>query len=286
MTSVNIIATGPLTTVQDRGRPGYAAIGVGRAGAADRRAHDTANRLVGNTDDAATLEATMGGLRIRACGQLVVSVTGAAGPLSVDGTPDGMNCTLFIDDGQELAVGTPTSGLRTYVAVRGGFDVQPVLGSRSRDTMSDLGPPPLAAGDILAIGDSYVDWPATQLAPAPVPIHSVRVTLGPRDDWFADPAALFFQEWSVTAESNRIGIRLDGSNALKRARTDELSSEGMVPGALQVPPDGKPVLFLVDHPVTGGYPVIGVVRYGDLPQLGQLRPGDTLRFVHDASAPM
>lgn len=279
MTSFDVLAPGPLTTVQDRGRPGYAAIGVGRSGAADRRAHDAANRLVGNTEDAATLEATMGGLRMRARGYAVVAVTGAAGPLAVNGTPDGMDCTLFLNDGDELAVGTPSFGLRTYVAVRGGVDVEPVLGSRSRDTMSDLGPPPLAAGDVLAIGDMKAQWPVTQLAPAPLPGRTVAVVPGPRDDWFRDPSVLFTQEWSVTAESDRVGIRLDGSAALTRARTDELPSEGMVPGALQVPPDGKPVLFLADHPVTGGYPVIGVVRHEDIPTLGQLRPGDTLRFT-------
>lgn len=279
MRALEILAPGPFCTVQDRGRPGYAAIGVGRAGPADRRAHDTANRLVGNTADAATLEATMGGLHIRARGPLVVSVTGASGPLTVNGTPDGTYCTLFMRDGDELAVGTPTSGLRTYIAVRGGFDVQPVLGSRSRDTMSDLGPSPLTAGDVLAIGDHAADWPATQLAPAPNNGRSVRVSLGPRDDWFADPTALFVREWSVTSESNRVGIRLDGGVEPTRSRTDELPSEGMVAGAVQVPPSGKPVVFLVDHPVTGGYPVIAVVSSTDLPILGQLRPGDTLRFL-------
>ncbi len=279
MTSFDVLSPGPLTTVQDRGRPGYADIGVGRSGAADRRAHDTANRLVGNTEDAATLEATTGGVRLRARGRSVVAVTGASGPLTVNGTPDGMYCTLFIDDGDELAVGTPTSGLRTYVAVRGGFDVEPVLGSRCRDTMSGLGPPPLAAGDVLEIGDMEADWPVTQLAPAPLPTRAVGVVPGPRDAWFVDLSVLFTQEWTVTTDSDRVGIRLDGSAALTRSRDDELPSEGMVPGALQVPPDGKPVLFLADHPVTGGYPVVGVVRHEDLSALGQLRPGDTLRFT-------
>ncbi|SNS70276.1 biotin-dependent carboxyltransferase family protein [Rhodococcoides kyotonense] len=280
MTSIEIVAPGPLCTVQDRGRPGYSSIGVGRSGAADLRSHDTANRLVGNACDAATLEVTMGGLRIRAHGSVVTAVTGADGGITVNGIPDGMYCTLDLHDGDELSIGTPTSGLRTYIAVRGGIDVDPVLGSRSTDTMSGLGPRPVTAGDTLAVGNELSDWPATDLAPTSriTGTLDVSVILGPRADWFADPEVLFSQDWSVTADSNRVGLRLDGETALERSGTDELPSEGMVSGALQVPPDGKPVLFLADHPVTGGYPVVGVVVSEDLPELGQLRPGDSVRF--------
>ncbi|MGA9871227.1 MAG: biotin-dependent carboxyltransferase family protein [Rhodococcus sp. (in: high G+C Gram-positive bacteria)] len=279
MSSLQILSPGPLCTLQDRGRPGYAAIGVGRSGAADVRAHDTANRLVGNTVDAATLEATMGGLKLRAQGHLVLAVTGAPVRLHHNGFEEGTYSTLVLSDGDELRLGTPMSGLRSYVAVRGGFDVEPILGSRSTDTMSGLGPAPVAAADVISVGALASDWPASDFAIAPARTGVLGVVPGPRDSWFTNPTLLFQQEWTVSADADRVGIRLDGADALVRSRTGELPSEGMVPGALQVPPDGKPVVFLTDHPVTGGYPVIGVVRTVDLPMLGQLRPGDPVRFA-------
>ncbi|MBY6413221.1 biotin-dependent carboxyltransferase family protein [Rhodococcus sp. BP-252] len=281
MTAIEILEPGPLCTIQDRGRVGYSSIGVGRSGAADIRAHDAANRLVGNAVDAATLEVTMGGFRARVHGHASIAVTGAEGPITVNGTPDALYTTLDLADGDELAVGTPTFGLRTYIAIRGGFDVEPVLGSRSTDTMSGLGPSPLESGDVVAVGCDVSGWPAIDFAPPPERAKAVAsVILGPRADWFTELAVnlLYQQHWSVTSDSNRVGIRLDGDRPLERAIAGELPSEGMVPGALQVPPDGKPVLFLADHPVTGGYPVIGVVASEDLPVLGQLRPGDSLRF--------
>ncbi|WP_186629621.1 biotin-dependent carboxyltransferase family protein [Rhodococcus sp. BP22] len=285
MKAVEILRPGPLCTVQDRGRPGHASIGVGRSGAADLRSHDAANRLVGNTVDAATLEATMGGVLIRVQGSVAVAVTGASGSITVNGIAGAMYNTLHLSDGDELSVATPTSGLRSYIAARGGFDVATVLGSRSTDTMSGLGPAPLTEGDVLAIGDAQSRWPATELAPPPDRTGHIEVSvnLGPRQDWFTSEAlhVLASQVWTATIDSNRVGVKLDGRTPLERARTDELLSEGMVPGALQVPPNGKPVLFLADHPVTGGYPVIAVVRDTDLPSIGQLRPGDSIRFrVH------
>ncbi|MDJ0393403.1 biotin-dependent carboxyltransferase family protein [Rhodococcus sp. G-MC3] len=279
MNSLEIVSPGPLCTVQDRGRPGYSAIGVGRSGAADASAHDAANRLVGNAVEAATLEATMGGLRIRAHGRTVVAVTGAECSITVNGVADGTYCTIVLSDGDELTVGTPASGLRTYLAVRGGVGVEPVLGSRSTDTLSGLGPAPVEAGSSLPIGDDASDWPLVHQIPPPTVADRIQVMLGPREDWFLDPTVLFTQEWTVNPDSNRVGVRLDGQQGLERSGSGELPSEGMVSGALQVPPDGKPVLFLVDHPVTGGYPVVGVVRSDDLARLGQLRPGEKVRFA-------
>ena len=177
-------------------------------------------------------------------------------------------------------LGVPTSGLRTYVAVRGGFDVDPVLGSCATDTMSGLGPDVLSPGDVLAVGTSDLPMPGVDLAPVTEPEAgdvTVLVTPGPRRDWFPDEAwaSLVGQPWTVTSDSNRVGLRLDGE-ALERTRTDELPSEGLVRGALQVPPSGKPVLFLADHPVTGGYPVIGYVADADVDRCAQLRPGQRL----------
>jgi len=278
---LTVLATGPLTTVQDRGRPGYAGIGVPRSGAADAPAADLANRLVGNDSAAATLEITAGGLRVRAERTVLVVVTGAPAAVTVDGRAASFGAPLTLRPGSELALGMPAVGLRSYLAVRGGIDVPPVLGSRSTDTLSGLGPAPLAAGDRLTVGSMRAEEPFVDVAPVRGPSSAprLRVLPGPRRDWL-DPAAwtaLTTHEWAVTADSNRVGLRLAGPR-LDRAREDELPSEGLVPGAVQVPPDGAPVLFLADHPVTGGYPVLAVVLAADLPAAAQLRPGDTLTF--------
>jgi biotin-dependent carboxylase-like uncharacterized protein len=278
---LTVLAPGPLATVQDRGRAGYAGIGVPRSGAADAAAAGLANRLVGNLDTAATVEVTAGGLRVRAERALLVAVTGAPAPVSVDGRAAPFGAPFPLAAGSELALGRPPVGLRTYLAVRGGVDVPPVLGSRSTDTLSGLGPAPLAPGDLLPVGDLRGEEPFVDVAPVRAPSSApvLRVLPGPRRDWL-QPAAwtrLTTRPWTVTANSNRVGLRLDGPE-LTRARDDELPSEGLVPGALQVPPDGAPVLFLADHPVTGGYPVLAVVLTADLPAAAQLRPGDTLTF--------
>jgi biotin-dependent carboxylase-like uncharacterized protein len=278
---LTVLTPGPLATVQDRGRPGWASIGVTTSGAADRAAHDLANRLVGNVPAAATVEVTAGGLRIRAERTVLVALTGAPLPVAVDGRAAAFDAPLTVPAGAVLALGMPPAGLRTYLAVRGGVDVPPVLGSRSTDTLSGLGPAPLAAGDRLPVGGLAGDEPFVDVAPVrgPAARPVLRVTPGPRRDWLAPEswAALTGQEWTVTADSDRVGLRLAGPR-LTRARDGELPSEGLVPGAVQVPPDGAPVLFLVDHPVTGGYPVLAVVTTADLPAAAQLRPGDVVRF--------
>jgi biotin-dependent carboxylase-like uncharacterized protein len=256
-------------------------VGVPASGAADEAAHRLANRLVGNQVEAATVEATAGGLQLRAESAVLVAVTGAPAPLDVGGRPAPLNAPLSLRPGEVLALGVPAAGLRSYVAVRGGVDVVPVLGSRSTDTLSGLGPAPLRAGDRLPVGRLAGEEPVVDVAPvgSPPTRPVLRVLAGPRRDWLAASAwtALASEEWTVSADSDRVGLRLTGPR-LDRARDDELPSEGLVPGAMQVPPDGAPVLFLADHPVTGGYPVIAVVVTADLPLAAQLRPGDRLRF--------
>ncbi len=278
---LSVLAPGPLTTVQDRGRPGHAAIGVTRSGAADPAAADLANRLVGNRPEAALLEATAGGLRVRAGRTVLVAVTGAPAPVEIDGRPAPFAAPVTLFAGAVLALGHPRRGLRSYVAVRGGIGVPPVLGSRSTDTLSGLGPSPVAAGTLLPVGDLAGEEPIVDVAPVgPPPDRPVlRVLSGPRRNWLDDAAwtALVTQRWTVGVDSDRVGLRLTGPH-LARARGGELPSEGLVPGAVQVPPDGAPVLFLTDHPVTGGYPVLAVVVTADLPLAAQLRPGDVLRF--------
>jgi biotin-dependent carboxylase-like uncharacterized protein len=278
---LTVLAPGPRSTVQDRGRPGWASIGVPRSGAADLASHDLANRLVGNRPEAAAVEVTLGGLRIRAEASALVAITGAPARLTVDGRPAPMNAPFLLPAAGLLELGLPPRGLRTYLAVRGGIDVPPVLGSRSSDTLSGLGPRPLAAGDRLPIGGLAGDEPFVDVAPVAGPAERavLRVLPGPRRDWLAAEAwsALTGNDWTVSSDSDRVGVRLTGPR-LARARDEELPSEGLVTGAVQVPPDGAPVLFLADHPVTGGYPVLAVVVTADVAAAGQLRPGDSVRF--------
>ncbi|MEU0066474.1 allophanate hydrolase subunit 2 family protein, partial [Streptomyces albidoflavus] len=141
--ALQILAPGPLATVQDLGRPGLAALGVGASGAADRSALRLANRLVGNPEGAAAVEATLGGLAVRALRAVTVAVTGAPAPLSTGA----VQSVIQLAEGERLELGTPLAGLRSYLAVRGGITVPEVLGSRSRDLLAALGPPPLAPGD-------------------------------------------------------------------------------------------------------------------------------------------
>ena len=278
---LTVLTPGPLTTVQDRGRTGRASVGVPRSGAADRPSAALANRLVGNDPSAAVLETTAGGLRVRAERTLLVAVTGAPGPLVVGGRAVPLNAPLTMHPGAELSLGHPPVGLRSYLAVRGGVDVPEVLGSRSTDTLSGLGPAPLRAGDLLRVGGLAADEPVVDVAAVRPPVARpvLHVLPGPRRDCLetAAWAALGSAEWTVSPDSDRVGLRLMGPR-LDRSRPDELPSEGLVPGALQVPPDGAPVLFLADHPVTGGYPVLAVVTTADLPAVAQLRPGDVVRF--------
>lgn len=282
MRALEVLETGVLATVQDLGRPGLASLGVGRSGAADAPALRLGNRLLGNADGCAGIEVTYGGLAVRAHGDLLVALTGAPCPATVDGRAVGANAPLVLPDRAELRLGLPPTGLRTYLTVRGGVELAPVLGSRSTDVLAGVGPDVLAPARTLPVGPPPQRRPHVDLAPVTAPPAGeveLRVVRGPRDDWFTAAALdqLSAAPYEVTTESNRIGMRLRGA-ALERAREGELPSEGMVPGALQVPPSGQPTLFLVDHPVTGGYPVVAVVVSADLGRAAQVRPGQTIRF--------
>lgn len=280
MTVLEVLAAGPLTLVQDLGRPGLAHLGVSGSGAADRRSHALANRLVANPAESATLEIVMGGFTARVHGGSVdVVLTGADVHPRVDGIPFGTNSIRRLKPGQVLALGTPRTGLRSYLAVRGGIAVGPVLGSRSYDTLSQIGPAPLKAGDVVAIGSPPAAFPELDQAPTPsitaAPVQ-LGVIRGPRDDWFDDADALVQTPWAVSGHADRVGVRLTGPPLSPRWPGRQLPSEGTVRGAIQVPPSGRPVILGADHPVTGGYPVIGVVAAADTDALAQLRPGQTL----------
>lgn len=277
-----VVRAGALTTVQDRGRPGHAHLGVPRSGALDGPASALVNRLVGNPPDAAVLETTLDGCALRPRSTVTVAVGGAPCPVAVDGRPAAWGAPVRVPADALLEVGAASRGVRSYVAVSGGIAVERVLGSRSTDLLSGLGPPPLATGVILPLGRPGQPHARVDVAPQPAPPAELvlRVTPGPRDDWFTPAAVRTFttRAYRVSPASNRIGLRTEGP-ALDRAVTGELPSEGMVLGAIQVPPDGLPVVFLADHPTTGGYPVIAVVHPSDLPAAAQAPPGTPVRFV-------
>ena len=296
---LEILDPGLQSLVQDLGRPGYGELGVSAAGAADTASAAQANRLVGNRSTEAVIENLLGAMSLRAHGDAAIAVSGATAVLRVDPV-DGdefhtereipMDTPFALLDGEVLTLEPGGNGLRSYLAVRGGIDVAPVLGSRSTDSMSGIGPAPLTAGTELPVGAIHGAHVVGNPEPSPLPvpdaqgIYTLRISEGPRGDWFgpAGLARLTGQEWQVSAESNRVGVRLAlgrDSEPLQRIRTGELASEGVAVGALQVPPSGLPVLFLADHPVTGGYPVIGVVIDEDLPAAAQLPPGARLRFT-------
>ncbi len=282
---IEVLRAGALTTVQDAGRTGHAHLGVSAAGALDGRALRLANRLVGNDERTAGLEITATGARLRFRRANIVAVTGARpARLKVDGRSVDAGVPVPVPAGAVVDVGPATAGVRTYLAVAGGLDVPPVLGSRATDTLSGLGPPPLRDGDELPVGP-----PQGPAAPVwftvPPPLPSIvdgvvlRVLPGPRLDWFTDAARDAFTSatYTVSPKSNRVAARLAGPK-LDRAIAGELPSEGLVLGAVQVPAGGEPLVFLADHPTTGGYPVIGVVEPADLPLLAQSRPGTPVTF--------
>jgi biotin-dependent carboxylase-like uncharacterized protein len=260
-----VITAGRATTIQDRGRTGLAHLGVPRAGAVDVAAADLANRLVGNAVGAAVLE-TNGGLVIE-----------AVRPLVVASSAGGHRSTLAI--GERIIVEPAEDQMWAYLAVRGGLDVQPLLGSRSHDTLSGLGPAPIADGVEVPIGaDPGTNLPADH---APVRRRSdpIRLWPGPRRDRLVDPLTILTgRTWTVSTSVSRVGVRL-GAGPFVAVSDDHLASVGLVPGAIQITSAGEPIVMLANHPTTGGYPVVAVVDPDDLQLVAQARPGATLRFV-------
>jgi KipI family sensor histidine kinase inhibitor len=300
-TGLRILAPGLQSLIEDLGRPGHAGLGVSAAGALDRSSVRRANRIVGNQPSAAVVETVAGGLRVQAVGDQVLAVTGAPSALTVltpSDVPDAggtdhqhaerirhvpMATAFALLDGEILTLGPPERGFRSYLAIRGGVVADAVLGSRSTDTMSGIGPAPLAAGQLLAAGaatcSNVVGNPELQPEFPDAGVTVLDLVPGPRDDWFDADAleSLCAQDWLVTPRSNRVGMRLNGE-PLRRSREGELASEGTVAGALQIPPEGQPVLFLADHPITGGYPVVGVVVDHQLDLAAQVPIGGRIRF--------
>jgi KipI family sensor histidine kinase inhibitor len=284
--NLTVLRAGALTTVQDGGRRGAAHLGVPRAGPLDAPAARLANRVVGNGEDDAVLETTVDGVGFRVDRPTTLAVTGAPAPLRVDGRPAEWGVAVRLRAGAVVEVGTAISGVRSYVAVSGGLLASPVLGSRSTDTLSGLGPPVLSDGQVIAIGDTARAAAVVSFTvPRPVGEVLLRVRIGPDDERFGPEGVdrLTSSAYTLSTDSNRVGARLQGLPIARRSddemgADEEMDSTGMVIGAVQVPPDGQPVVFLADHPTTGGYPVIAVVDAADLAALAQARPGTTVRL--------
>ena len=269
---------------QDEGRPGQGGQGVSASGALDMGALHRANRAVGNPSDAPVLEITLGPVKLRADQPVTLALSGAA-TASIAGIPQPAGSAFALDAGDEVTILPPEAGMRSYLALRGGFDVAPVLGSAATDTLAFVGPDPLKPGAALACAHR----PAVAVAevqdqptlPKSGDLVELPVTLGPRADWFTPAMIAHFltQEWLVTPQSSRVGIRLEGAQPMTREDALELPSEGTETGAIQIPHSGQPVLFLADHPLTGGYPVIATLLPQALDLAGQIPPGARIRFT-------
>ncbi|MCG7230022.1 5-oxoprolinase/urea amidolyase family protein [Corynebacterium minutissimum] len=287
---MEVLDAGLLTLFQDQGRPGRGNLGVTPSGAADQAAAATANVAVGNPRGATVLE-NIGGIRLRALTDAVMCVTGAQSRVLLDDMPVALARPVLVTAGSTVTVEPATVGLRNYIAIRGGIVADAELGSASTDMLSGLGPQPVRLGDVIGVLPRSTAMTDAQLA-NPLRVGSgaqgqtqgvLRCVLGPRDDWFTPDSLNVFvsTEWTVTSQSNRVGVRLVGpsdDSGLERSREGELPSEGMVAGSVQVPPSGEPVIFLRDHAVTGGYPVIATVLEEDIDIAAQLPPGATVRF--------
>ncbi|MGO1487085.1 MAG: biotin-dependent carboxyltransferase family protein [Arachnia sp.] len=278
--SLGVLRVGPLATIQDLGRPGWMHIGVSPSGAADRESHRLANALVGNDPGAATIEVLLGGLEMEALAPTWLAMTGARCGVDVDGRSVDWAAPIPLRAGQRLRLGRASAGLRAYVAVSGGVDVEPVLGSRSRDTLSTLGPVPLRPGEVLPTGPAFAR-PSAEFAPMTANAGGelqLVVHPGPRADWSGGDLA--DRPWTISPEVDRVGVRLLGIPLPRHPSRSglELPSEPLVRGAVQLPPSGLPMVFMADHPVTGGYPVVAVLDDTSCDLLAQGRPGQSLTF--------
>ncbi len=289
---LEVVAPGLRAVVQDGGRRGVAAVGVPHAGPADGVSFGLANRLVGNATGSGALELTGGGTRLRCRAACHVAVVGAAPALRVDGTAEPAGQVLPLVAGQDLQVGPLKLGCRTYLSVAGGFLGPEVFGSSASDELTGLGVGPVQPGARLhagpwtpPLGDHVVAGAATEIAGGGVPAE-LRVVPGPHPEQFEPDALarLAATVFRVMPHSNRVGIRLRAEGRAPSLRsagsaTGELDSQGVVTGAVQVPPDGDPIVLMPDHATLGGYPVLAVVASADHGRLGQCAPGTVVRLV-------
>jgi biotin-dependent carboxylase-like uncharacterized protein len=277
---ITVIDPGPYASIQDLGRRGYGRWGISPGGAADRRSHSLANRLVGNSENAATIELTFGPVRLHFDEPSVIAVTGAARFVTMTDGVGSPNGPIRLGP-CELTVHAPEYGVRSYVAIRGGIETPLVLGSRATDPMSGFGSA-LCAGDIIPVGraaivsEIIVDHAPTRGFARPAVLMA---EIGPQFDWFTSEALTLFaaQSYKVSTDSNRVGVRILGE-PLIRSNLSELMSEPVIRGAIEVTTEGQPIIFMADHPTTCGYPVIAVLHPKSADLAAQLRPGDETRI--------
>jgi antagonist of KipI len=289
MQALSVVRPGMLTTVQDLGRWGLQASGVPVAGPMDEYSHRLANRLVGNVPSAAALEITLIGPELLAHGDVTCAVAGATFEMAAGGMIVPAHVPFTLRSGSRLQFGARVGGARATLAVRGGFDVPRVFGSRATSLISAMGPldgRAVKVGDLLPIAAATTIVTSNHAAPATVPLPlptggaRLRVVPGPQQSFFTSHAydTLFSSRYVITLQSNRMGYRLEGP-PLQHAGGADILSDATPLGTLQVPASGQPILLMADRQTTGGYPKIAVVISADLPVAGQLAPGDWLEFA-------
>jgi biotin-dependent carboxylase-like uncharacterized protein len=271
MQAATVVEPGALTLLEDAGRVGYGHLGVPRAGAFDPMSWRLANRLVGNPQDCAALETLGGGLSLHAHTHLTIAVTGASGSIFVDGRGFETGTVIHVQPEARVTLGQPRSGIRYYLAVRGGLLAEPTLGSRSYDTLGHMGPPPLRAADVLSIGPPRDAAPIVDHAPTGSGIDAVFTVLPGPDATEWALRQLQAREWDLDPQSNRIGVRLSGAPI--EHSSGSTASRPLVLGAMQLPPNGLPIVLGPDHPTTGGYPVIAVVTAHSMCHIAQWAGG-------------
>lgn len=282
MTALHVHHITGFASIQDHGRHGYAHLAVPPSGAFDRPSHDFANRVVGNADDAATIELARGSMQCSFDQDTMFTVTGAPVSIVIDGRQRESQRAIHVTAGTPVLIASQNLGMRSYLAVRGGIEAERVMGSASYDELSKIGPAPLKSGDSLQIGTSAASTPAVaRQVTSGVNVASsatLRLHKGPRWGFCENTQLLLESEYTVTAKLNRIGVRLAGP-AITWNTEERLASEGVLTGAVQIAADGQPILFGPDHPTTGGYPVVAIVDERDLAVIAQLAPGTAVRFI-------
>jgi biotin-dependent carboxylase-like uncharacterized protein len=289
MSVIHVQTPGMFTTVQDLGRPAYGPLGVSASGAADPVSLRIGNRLVGNPENTAALEMTLLGGTFAFPDGGIVALAGSDFNPTLDGVPILLYTVCNIRPGQILKTGPTRGGARCYLCVRGGITVKRFLGSASTHILSGLGGfegRALRKGDVLHVGDAYTARPpgadadkASACARSLTPRQTLRTTIAPQTNWFsAESLRLFYSSvYTVTEESNRMGLRLQGP-VLETPKKGQMTSEGVSLGAIQIPASGQPIILFVEQQTTGGYPKIANIISADLPSVGQLRPRDEIRF--------
>jgi antagonist of KipI len=284
--AIRVQDPGLLTTVQDPGRYGYAHLGISPGGAADSLAMRIANLLVGNAENAATLETTLAGVTLEFDEQSIVALTGGKCDCRINNDTAPMWEAIRVPARGLLTCGPMKTGSRLYLAIQGGLDVQPIMGSASTNMAGHFGGFEgrcLRKGDLLGVRkspNSRLPTLKPEAVEALYPPEPLRVTRGPQHDWFGVEASgnLLSYPYIVSEQSNRSGLRLKGEPISPRVRS-QLLTEGISLGAIQVPQDAQPIILFVDQQTTGGYPKIANVIAADLYRVGQLRPRDQLRFA-------